>query len=93
MEDRSKEGQGKQQVAGHPVSEHFDQIDPHRRDQPAPAPNRPDRVDENLNGAKRHGDPIPEDGATVDPALTLQRPNPGKSAAGGFPAEGAFKKK
>lgn len=87
MDDKSKEGEVKQQVAGHPVSARSDQIDPHRRDQHAPAPNRPDRDDENLKGAKRHGDPIPEDGDTVDPTSTPQPPDPGVSAAGGF-AEG-----
>lgn len=54
MEDRIKEGKVQQQVAGHPVSEHFD--------------NR------------------------IDPASTPQPPNPGDSAAGGFP-EGKSKKK
>lgn len=32
MKDKSREGEVKQQLAGHPVSDHFDQIDPHRRD-------------------------------------------------------------
>lgn len=49
MKDKSREGEVKQQVAGHPVS---DQIDPHRRDQHAPVPNRPDRDDENLAEGK-----------------------------------------
>lgn len=91
MEDRRKEGQVKQQVTGHPVSERFDQIDPHRRDQHAPAPNSPDHDDENLKDAKRHGDPV-EDGDTVDPTLIPQPPNSGESAAGGFPG-GKSKKK
>lgn len=40
MEDKTKGGAVKQQVAGHPVSEHFEQIDPHRgNDQHSPAPN------------------------------------------------------
>lgn len=30
MDEKTKEGQVKQQVAGHPASEHFEQIDPHR---------------------------------------------------------------
>lgn len=52
MKDKSREGEVKQQVAGHPVSDHFDQIDPHRRDQHAPVPNRPDRDDQNLAEGK-----------------------------------------
>lgn len=48
------EGKERQQIAGQPQSNHFEQIDPHRADQHEPAGNSPDRDDLNLEGAKRH---------------------------------------
>lgn len=92
MEDRSQEGKVRQQVAGQPQSKHFEQIDPHREDQHRPAGNSPDRDDLNLEGAKRHKDPIPQDPDTVDPGLTPQPPNPGVIPAEGYPDEAPGKK-
>lgn len=42
----------------------------------APAPDSPDRDDGNLNSARRHGDPIPEDADITEPGLTPQPKQP-----------------
>lgn len=86
------EGKERQQIAGQPQSNHFEQIDPHRADQHEPAGNSPDRDDLNLEGAKRHHDPIPENPDSTDPGLTPQPPNPGVVPAGGYPEPSAGKK-
>lgn len=91
MEDRSQEGKQRQQTGGQQKPAHFEQIDPHREDQHRPAGNSPDRDDVNLEGAKRHNDPIPQNPDTVDPSLTPQPPNPGVVPAGSYPDQGEKK--
>lgn len=44
----------------------------------------PDREDENLKGAQKHHDPIPNVEMTKPSGITPQRGQPGESAAGGF---------
>ena len=82
MTDESAKGKERQQIKGGPDPRHFEQIDPHRRDQHEAEPNRADRDDLNLEGARRHGDPIPRNPDTVDPQLTPQPPDPPVSSSG-----------
>ena len=85
MKDHSKANQDKNPQQPQPKRpQNFEQIDPHRKDQHSPAGNSPDREDENLKGAQKHHDPIPNVEMTKPTGFTPQRGQPGESAAGGF---------
>ncbi len=82
MNAQSKDGSQHQVRPGTP--EHFEQIDPNRKDQHRPAGNSPDREDENLKGARKHNDPVPDVEMTKPVGHASQPGQPGESAAGGF---------
>lgn len=80
MNDQSKDKQ--QPQSGRPAN--FEQIDPNKKDQHSPAGNSPNREDENLKGAQRQHDLIPDVEMTKPGGSTPQPGQPGESAAGGF---------
>ncbi len=87
MTDTGKDNPQDKSPAARPKN--FEQIDPHRTDQHRPAANSPDRDDENLKGALKQGDLIP-DVEMTKPTGNTPGTGTGENAAGGFaesPAE------